>query len=142
MPLSPSQEAVLEDLVECVDDARWCVFGSVDSVLRGLDENPSDVDVLATEAAAERIRAAFPASFVETRSVGDSLVDEYRRHGEELEVIYGGRRDRDPLVDLTEVDLRHAPDRGVPILPLEKVVRAYRDIDYDETAAKLEAKLG
>lgn len=142
MTLEPTQAAVLDDLIECVDDARWCVFGSVDSVLRGVDEDPSDVDVLATEAAAARIRATFPSSFVETRPVGESFVDEYRRHGEELEVIYGDRDGRGPLVDLTEADLDRTSDRGVPLLSLSRVVRAYRDIGYGGTAAKLEARLG
>lgn len=141
MPLSQTQEAVLEDLVTSIpDESTWCMFGSVDSVLRGLEDDPSDVDVLATETCAEEIRATFSEAFVETRTIGASRLDEYRICGEEIEVIYPGRAtaDQDPLVDLTNVELTRTEDRGVPLLPLPVLLAAYRKIDKHETADRLE----
>lgn len=142
MALSPAQERVLDDLVASLpDDVTWCVFGSVDSVLRGLDDDPADVDVLTTARGGRAFREAFADGFVQSRDVGDSRIDEYRLHGEELEVIYPDDEHHEPLVDLGAVELT-AADRGVPLLPLDPLVDAYRRIDKHETADRLVAAFG
>jgi len=145
VPLTPSQEAVLYELAARVPDGvRWCIFGSVDSVLRGLDDDPSDVDVLTTATGARQFREAFSCEFVGTREVGTSRLDEYRVHGEELEVISGKGEgdDREPLVDLNAVEFETSVDRAVPMLPLEPLVDAYRRIDKHDAADGLEAEFG
>lgn len=142
MALSQTQRAILDDLVDGLpDDVDWCVIGSVDTVLRGLDDDPGDVDVLTTGTGARRIRDLYGDDFVRTREVGQSQVDEYLVRGEELEVIHAGqdREDQAPLVDLSGVDLRTA-DRGVPLLPLDRLLAVYREIDKHETADRLAAE--
>ncbi|WP_313694791.1 hypothetical protein [Halorarum halobium] len=139
MALSDAQEAVLEELVSTVPaDVRWCVFGSANLALRGLEADPSDVDVLTAEAGAARIRDALAAEFVGTGEVGVSQVDEYRIGGVELEVVYAERAKdhQEPLADLGTVELDRV--RGVPILPPDALVETYRRMGKDETAATLE----
>lgn len=63
MSLSPSQEAVLMEIVtELPAGADWYIFGGVDSVLRGVEANLSDVNVLTAEATAETSKRMSRAS--------------------------------------------------------------------------------
>lgn len=141
MALSDSQEAVLDDLVADVpNDVAWCVIGSTDSVLRGLEDDPSDIDILTTNSGAEWFRDARSDEFVRTREVGDSQIDEYQVRDEELEVIFADcKKDHQkPLVDLDAVVIETSGDREIPLLPLEELLRVYRKIDKHETADRLE----
>ncbi len=141
MALSDSQEAVLDDLVADIsNDVTWCVIGSVDSVLRGLEDDPSDIDILTTNSGAEWFRDARSDGFVRTREVGESQIDEYRVREEELEVIFADRETdhQKPLVDLDTVEIESSGEREVPLLPLEELLRVYRKIDKHETADRLE----
>lgn len=142
MALTASQETVLNELVTTVPNSvRWCIFGSTDSVLRGLDDDPADIDVLTTEPGARQFRTAFSDEFVGTREIGESRINRYRVHGEELEVLFSERdEDQEPLVDLDAVDMETTADREVPLLPLEPLVEAYRKIDKDDAADRLEAE--
>ncbi|QLG28150.1 hypothetical protein HUG10_11585 [Halorarum halophilum] len=141
MALSASQEAVLNELVVNIPNSvSWCMFGSTDSVLRGLDDDPADIDVLTTESGAKRFRAVFSDEFVGTHEIGVSQIDEYRVHDEELEVLFSKREreHQEPLVDLGAVELEATADRGIPLLPLKPLVEAYRKIDKHDTADRLE----
>lgn len=142
MALSAAQETVLDELVGRIpDDVPWCVFGSAAVVLHGLDAEPSDIDVLATETGAEMIRDAFPDEFVGTSELGVSQVDEYRMRGEEVEVVYSVRAKdhQEPLVDLENVEIG-STDRGIPVLPVRWLVASYRKMDNHEAAAELERR--
>lgn len=144
MSLSPDKRRVLATLEERIpDDVTWCVFGSVAAAIEGLDEDPNDVDVLTTEAGAELVRAEFASEFVETTEVGVSQVDEYRLHGEEVEVVYSRteKSHQEPLVDVTAVELE-TTERGVPLLSPDDLVAAYRQMGKGETANRLAAELG
>lgn len=140
--LSPAKRRVLATLEERIPEAvTWCVFGSVAAAIEGVDENPSDVDVLTTEAGAELVREAFAEEFVGTTEVGVSQVDEYRLHGEAVEVVYsrGAKDHQEPLVEVTAVELTRT-DRGVPVLPPEALVTAYRRMGNEERADRLDAE--
>lgn len=144
MTLSDAQERVLAELVARIpEDVQWCVFGSTDTVLRGLEDDPADVDVLTTAAGAEGIRSEFADSYADTREVGRSRIDEYRILGEEIEVVHAdpGTNHGEPLVDLEAVDLERTPDRDVPLLPLDVLLDLYRRIDKHGTADRLAARL-
>ncbi|MGA9402788.1 hypothetical protein [Haladaptatus sp.] len=143
MTLSPTKREVLNEIrTRISDDTTWCLFGSTDTVLRGLDDDPNDIDILATEEAAEEFRAKFAGDFIATRELGYSQIDTYEVNGEELEVIFS--RDEKPhqesLVDLNEVSLETSDDPAMPILPLDSVVRTYRKIEKHETADRLESE--
>lgn len=142
MGLSASQAAVLEELLAVLpDDGTWCLFGSTDTVLRGLDDDPSDVDVLAMASTAGRFRETFPDDFVGTREVGRSQVDSYEIDGEEVEVIFA-RKAKDyqrPLVPLADVEFDRENELGAPLLPLDRLLDAYERIDRRETAERLRA---
>ncbi|ELZ75522.1 hypothetical protein C455_16053 [Haloferax larsenii JCM 13917] len=145
MPLSASQETVLEELVEKLSDsATWCVIGSTDSVLRGLDDDPSDIDILATEAAAKQFRDRFSDGFTDTREVGQSQIDTYVVHGEEVEVIFCHREKshQTPLIDLERIEVVQTENSGVPLLPLEHLVTVYEQIGKQETVVRLQSELG
>lgn len=145
MGLSASQETVLDELVSNLPDSvTWCLFGSADSVLRGLDDDPNDIDILTTEPGAHEFRDVFSDAFVETRELGISQIDEYRMHGEELEVIFDlqEKDHQEPIVDLDAVAIETTAERGVPVLALETALEAYRRIDKHETADRLEAEFG
>lgn len=144
MPLSASQEAILKKLTqEFPKEATWYIFGSTDSVLRGLDDDPSDIDILATEDAAEKFRKFFSNDFVDSWEVGHSQIDEYQVNGEEIEIIfsYGEKAHQKPLVRFSELELETSKDRGIPMLPLQPLLHAYRQIDKHETANRLELAL-
>lgn len=145
MALSPSQEAVLDDFMTTLPDGvTWVIFGSVDSVLRGLDDDPNDVDVLTTNRGARAFRDAFPDAFVGTRELDLSRIDEYRLRGEEVEVVYR-RPDTAPgewLVDLESVAVERTDGRDVPLLPLDATLDAYRRLDRHDTADRLERAFG
>jgi len=135
MGLTPTQEAVLDDLVATIPaEAPWAIIGSVDSVLRGLEADPNDVDLLASETAADALRDAFAEAFEGTRDVGDSIIDEYRIRGEEVEVIYPHAGGDDWLVDFEGVELGES---RVPMLPVGDVVEVYREIGKKEAAERL-----
>lgn len=140
MSLSDSQAAVLRELVRTIPrSATWCVIGSIDSVLRGLDDDPADIDILTTDSGAERFRDAYSDDFVRTRNVGDSQIDEYRVRGEELEVVFADpEKAHEPLVDLECIEMTSASEPAVPLLPLEKLLRVYGKIDKHETADRLQ----
>ncbi|MFB6236433.1 MAG: hypothetical protein ABEH81_08535 [Halopenitus sp.] len=143
MPLSTSQETILNQITQGVpEEATWCIFGSTDSVLRGLDDDPSDIDILATEEAAKQFRELFSGGFVKTQEVGHSQMDEYQVNGEEIEVIYSHseKTHQKPLVRLDERELVTSDDRGIPMLPLHPLIHAYRQIDKNETANRLESR--
>ncbi|WP_248910349.1 hypothetical protein [Halocatena marina] len=143
MPLSAPQELVLTECVaNIVPSVTWCIFGSTNSVLRGLDDDPSDIDILTTESGAHQIRETFSDAFVGTHEIGVSQIDEYQMHGEDLEVLFSTREKdhQEPLVDLDTVECETTVDRGVPLLPLDSLVEAYRKIDKHHTADRLEDK--
>lgn len=145
MPLSLTQEAVLNSISRRVpSDGTWCIFGSTDSVLRGLDDDPSDIDILATEEVAKQFRKRFSDGFVGTREVGQSQIDEYEMIGEEVEVIFScSEKDHQkPLLDIDTLDLEVTADREIPMLPLPALIRAYRQIGKHGTADRLESHLG
>ena len=142
MPLSTSQETVLDEIVDKVPaHVTWCIFGSTDSVLRGLDDTPADIDILATEPAAEQFREVFSGGFTETREVGHSQIDRYQVNSEELEVIYSRTKkdQQKPLVNLDDVELKTTDERRIPMLSLEPLIDAYRQINKNRTAERLEA---
>lgn len=144
MGLSTTQEDVLDDLAAGIPEGvTWCVFGSTGMVLHGIDDDPSDIDVLTTETGAERIRNVFLDEFVGTKELGVSQIDEYRMHGEEIEVVYSTdtKDHQEPLVDLERVELESTDDWGVPVLPIRSLVTAYRTMGKHETAAELEERL-
>ncbi|KZN26272.1 hypothetical protein A4G99_21930 [Haladaptatus sp. R4] len=144
MTLSPVKREVLDEIRTRVSDhATWCLFGSTDTVLRGLDDDPNDIDILATEEAAEEFRAKFADDFVDTRELGYSQIDTYEVGGEELEVIFSRdeKPQQEPLIDLSEVSLETSDDPAMPLLPLDSLVRAYRKIEKHETADRLESEL-
>ena len=143
MALTSTQRTVLDELATRIPDGvAWCVFGSTATVLHGVDGEPSDIDVLATEAGAETIRDAFLREFVGTGELGVSQVDEYRIHGEEVEVVYsiGTKDHQEPLVDLERVEFEQTDARGVPVLPIRPLAAAYWKIGRDETATELEER--
>ncbi|MDJ1431551.1 hypothetical protein [Halostagnicola sp. A-GB9-2] len=143
MALSDSQEAVLGNLVTNIpNDVTWYVIGSIDSVLRGLEDDPNDIDILTTDSGAEWLRDACSDEFVRTRDVGDSQIDEYRIHGEELEVVFAdhGNDHHEPLVDFHDIEMESAAEPAVPLLPLEELLCVYRQIDKHETADRLEVE--
>jgi|GEM_PF-7062943 len=138
MGLTEQQERVLSDLVARGDE-EWYLFGSADSVLRGLDDDPNDIDVLASSESACRFQDEFGEAFVERRSVGASWIDEYELHGEEVEVISEKRNADDWLVDFEEAAENATTEREVPLLGLDAAIAAYRRIDKHETADRLSA---
>lgn len=142
MALSDSQAAVLREFARTIPrGVTWCVIGSTDSVLRGLEDDPADIDVLTTDSGAERFRDVFSDEFVWTRNVGDSQIDKYRVREEELEVVFADpEKDHERLVDLDSIEMASAPEPAVPLLPLEKLLRVYRKIDKHETADRLQAE--
>lgn len=142
MALSDSQTVILHELVRRIPrGVTWCVIGSTDSVLRGLEDDPADIDILTTDSGAERFRDAFSDGFVRTRNVSDSRIDEYRVQGEELEVIFADpAKAHEQLVDLDNIEMASASEPAVPLLPLEKLLCVYRKIDKHETADRLQAE--
>lgn len=145
MPLSASQQTILNKIAqEIPKEATWCIFGSTDSVLRGLADDPSDIDILATEEAAKRFRELFSDGFIKTQEVGHSQIDEYQVDGEEIEVIfsYHKKSHQKPLVQLDELELMTSDNRGIPMLPLQPLIHAYRKIDKNGTANRLESRFG
>lgn len=145
MTLSPSKETVLDEITRRIPkEATWCIFGSTDSVLRGLHDDPSDIDILSTEDAAEQFRELFSDGFVETREIGHSQIDTCHINGQEVEVIFSFREKnhQKPLVRLDDLELETSADRGIPMLPLQPLIHAYRQIDKDETANRLESRFG
>ncbi|XVH33399.1 hypothetical protein ACNS7O_15495 (plasmid) [Haloferacaceae archaeon DSL9] len=143
MALSTSQEEVLDEIIEKVpDEATWCLIGSTDSVLRGLIDDPSDIDILATESAAIQFREVFPNGFIETREIGRSQIDTYGLNGEELEVIFdqSSKSRQKPLLDLECIEFESDNERGVPLLPLKHLISVYEQIDKHETVERLKAE--
>lgn len=144
MPLSVSQETVLDIITRRLpEEATWCIFGSTDSVLRGLDDDPSDIDILATEEGAQQFRVLFSEDFVETHEIGYSQIDEYQVNGEEIEVIFSNstKNHQKPLVSLDELELEVSDDREIPMLPLQSLIHAYRQVDRNDTAKRLQSRL-
>lgn len=140
MPLSTTQEDVLDKiLAQISDDVPWCIIGSTDSVLRGLDDDPSDIDILATEAAAKQFREVFFDGFIETREVESSQIDTFVVRGEEVEVIFNcsSKSHQKPLINLEEVRFERGNKQDVPLLPLENLISVYEQINKHETAERL-----
>lgn len=145
MPLTTAQEDVLDLISQRIPShVTWCIFGSTDSVLRGLDDDPSDIDILATEEAAGTFREQFSDGFVETREIGHSQIDEYVVNGEEIEVIFScdAKEHQKPLLRLDEIELELMSNRRIPMLPFSSLIHAYRQIDKHETANRLESHFG
>lgn len=141
MSLSAPQELVLTECVANISPSvTWCIFGSTNSVLRGLDDDPSDIDILTTESGARQIRETFSDAFVGTHEIGISQIDEYQMYGEGLEVLFSKHEKdhQEPLVDLDTVECETTADRRVPLLPLYSLVEAYRKIDKHDTVDRLE----
>ncbi|PSH01943.1 MAG: hypothetical protein BRC27_00375 [Nanohaloarchaea archaeon SW_10_44_10] len=140
MPINPKKlEALKEIAATLPEECNWAAFGSVDSALRGVEVEPNDIDLLMKEDAANEFRKIFNPKFVETEKMGLSQIDRYRINGEDVEVIYSRTKedDQEPLVEWEEIKIEKT-ENGVPLLPIDRIIKAYRKIDKTDRAKELE----
>ncbi|PSH00318.1 MAG: hypothetical protein BRC28_00350 [Nanohaloarchaea archaeon SW_4_43_9] len=140
MPINPKKlEALHEIAVKLPEGFTWAVFGSVYSALRGIEVEPNDIDLLMKEDAADEFRKIFKPKFVETEKMELSQIDRYRINEEDVEVIYSKTEedDQEPLVEWEEIKIEKT-ENGVPLLPIDQIIKAYRKIDKTDRAKELE----
>ncbi|PSG98858.1 MAG: hypothetical protein BRC29_01895 [Nanohaloarchaea archaeon SW_7_43_1] len=140
MPIDPQKLETLREIAAMLpEECDWAAFGSIDSALRGVEVEPDDIDLLMEEDTACEFRTIFNPKFVETEKIGVSQIDRYRINGEDVEVIYSRTKEDDqkPLVEWEEIEIEKI-ENGVPLLPIDRIIKAYRKIGKTDRAKELE----